>query len=168
MKLSEKILYLRKKQGMTQEQLAEKMEVSRQAVSRWESGTALPDASNIVQLSKIFAVSADYPACKGSSCGSRREREKNCHHLYDGVWVSRQLCNLYFVALHQSDGSTCCLWWKRRNLVRVEQQRYSIQLPVLYRNIQSGISDSTFCGGDGSGNRVICSQLCPSSGYNGA
>ena len=60
MKLSEKILYLRKKQGMTQEQLAEKMEVSRQAVSRWESGTALPDVSNIVQLSKIFAVSADY------------------------------------------------------------------------------------------------------------
>ena len=49
MKLSEKILYLRKKQGMTQEQLAEKMEVSRQAVSRWESGTTLPDASNIVQ-----------------------------------------------------------------------------------------------------------------------
>lgn len=49
-----------KKQGMTQEQLAEKMEVSRQAVSRWESGTTLPDASNIVQLSKIFAVSADY------------------------------------------------------------------------------------------------------------
>lgn len=91
--------------------------------------------------------------------------EKNCRHLYDGVWVSRQLCNLYFVALHQSDGSKCCLWWKRRNLVRVEQQRYSIQLPVLYRNIQSGISDSTFCGGDGSGNRVICSQLCPSSGY---
>ena len=60
MKLSEKILYLRKKQGMTQEQLAEKMEISRQAVSRWESGTALPDASNIVQLTKIFAVSADY------------------------------------------------------------------------------------------------------------
>lgn len=60
MKLSEKILYLRKKQGMTQEQLAEKMEVSRQAVSRWESGTTLPDASNIVQLSKIFAVSVDY------------------------------------------------------------------------------------------------------------
>lgn len=41
MKLSEKILYLRKKQGMTQEQLAEKMEVSRQAVSRWESGVSL-------------------------------------------------------------------------------------------------------------------------------
>lgn len=40
MKLSEKILYLRKKQGMTQEQLAEKMEVSRQAVSRWESGVS--------------------------------------------------------------------------------------------------------------------------------
>ena len=45
---------------LTQEQLAEKLNVSRQAVSRWESGSALPDASNIRQLSKVFAVSADY------------------------------------------------------------------------------------------------------------
>ena len=60
MKLGDKILMLRKKEGMSQEQLAEKLNVSRQAVSRWESGSALPDASNIRQLSKVFAVSADY------------------------------------------------------------------------------------------------------------
>ena len=60
MKLAEKILNLRKQQGMSQEALAEKLNVSRQAVSRWEMGTAQPDASNILQLSKLFGVTADY------------------------------------------------------------------------------------------------------------
>lgn len=60
MKLSDKILTLRKKQGMSQEELAEKLNVSRQAVSRWEMGAAQPDASNLLQLSRLFGVSADY------------------------------------------------------------------------------------------------------------
>ena len=60
MKLGDKILTLRKKEGLSQEQLAEKLDVSRQAISRWESGSALPDANNIRQLSRVFAVSADY------------------------------------------------------------------------------------------------------------
>lgn len=60
MNLTEKILFLRKKQGMSQEELAEKMNVSRQSVSRWEVGTAQPDATNILQLSKIFGVTTDY------------------------------------------------------------------------------------------------------------
>lgn len=60
MKLAEKILTLRKQKGLSQEELAEKLNVSRQAVSRWEMGTALPDASNILQLSKLFEVSTDY------------------------------------------------------------------------------------------------------------
>ena len=60
MKLSDKIILLRKQRGWSQEALAEQLGVSRQAVSRWEGGTALPDAANILQLSKLFAVSADY------------------------------------------------------------------------------------------------------------
>ena len=60
MKLSEKILALRRQKGMSQESLAEQLHVSRQAVSRWENGTALPDASNVLQISKLFGVSADY------------------------------------------------------------------------------------------------------------
>ena len=60
MKLSDKIIKLRKAKGWSQEDFAEKLNVSRQAVSRWENGTALPDANNILQLSKLFAVSADY------------------------------------------------------------------------------------------------------------
>ncbi len=60
MKLSEKIFTLRKEKGLSQEELAEKLNVSRQAVSRWEGGSALPDATNVLQLSKLFEVSADY------------------------------------------------------------------------------------------------------------
>ena len=60
MKLSEKILRLRKARGMSQEELAGELNVSRQAVSRWESGSALPDAANLLQLSRLFGVTADY------------------------------------------------------------------------------------------------------------
>jgi len=60
MKLSDKIIRLRKTNGWSQEVLAEKMDVSRQAVSRWEGGTAQPDAANILQLSRLFDVTTDY------------------------------------------------------------------------------------------------------------
>lgn len=60
MKLSDKILNLRKKHSMSQEELAEKLNVSRQAISRWEVGSAQPDASNVLQLSKLFNVTTDF------------------------------------------------------------------------------------------------------------
>lgn len=60
MKIEEKIITFRKKLGWSQEDLAEKMNVSRQAISRWENGTALPDAQNVLQLSKLFDVTTDY------------------------------------------------------------------------------------------------------------
>ena len=60
MKISEKITHLRKLNGLSQEDLAEKLEVSRQAISRWEMGTAKPDANNILQLSTLFGVTTDY------------------------------------------------------------------------------------------------------------
>ena len=60
MKLSDKIVKLRKLNGWSQEELAEKLNVSRQAISRWESSAAQPDAFNILQLSKVFGVTTDY------------------------------------------------------------------------------------------------------------
>ena len=60
MKLPDKIIKHRKANGWSQEDFAEKLNVSRQAVSRWENGTALPDAQNLLQISKLFGVSADY------------------------------------------------------------------------------------------------------------
>lgn len=59
MELNKKLVALRKKKGMTQEELAEAIKVSRQAISRWEVGTALPSADNLMWLSKFYEVSTD-------------------------------------------------------------------------------------------------------------
>ena len=58
--LSEKIRDLRKKSGLSQEELAEKLDVSRQAVSKWELGAAVPTADKLLELSDFFGVSLDY------------------------------------------------------------------------------------------------------------
>ncbi|WP_438450516.1 helix-turn-helix domain-containing protein [Lactobacillus kitasatonis] len=60
MKLGQKIADLRKKSGLSQEALAEKMNVSRQAVSKWESNQSIPDIKKIVDLSELFGVTTDY------------------------------------------------------------------------------------------------------------
>ena len=59
MTFAEKLLKLRKREGLSQEELASRLEVSRQAVSRWELGTAMPDAPKLYQLSRVFGVTAD-------------------------------------------------------------------------------------------------------------
>lgn len=60
MDFSEKLLTLRKANDMTQEQLAEKLDVSRQSVSKWESGQATPELEKIVAMSSVFNVTTDY------------------------------------------------------------------------------------------------------------
>ena len=60
MELSEKIQMLRKKEGLSQEAFAEKMGVSRQAVSKWELGVSKPDVDKIVMMSSLFQVTTDY------------------------------------------------------------------------------------------------------------
>ncbi len=60
MKLHEKIYYCRKKSGMSQETLAEKIGVSRQAISKWETGDAVPELSKLKSLCDIFGVTADW------------------------------------------------------------------------------------------------------------
>ena len=58
--LADKIIQLRKKNGWSQEELAEKMGVSRQSVSKWESAQSVPDLNKILLLGQIFEVSTDY------------------------------------------------------------------------------------------------------------
>lgn len=58
--LADKIIRLRKKNGWSQEELAEKMNVSRQAVSKWEGAQTVPDLGKVLQLSQLFGVTTDY------------------------------------------------------------------------------------------------------------
>ena len=60
MNFSEKLLTLRKANDMTQEQLAEKLDVSRQSISKWESGQATPELEKIIAMSAVFNVTTDY------------------------------------------------------------------------------------------------------------
>ena len=59
MKFHEKLYTLRKNAAMTQNDLAEKLNVSRQAVSRWEMGTAMPEIDNLIAMSDVFGVAYD-------------------------------------------------------------------------------------------------------------
>lgn len=58
--LADKIIRLRKKNGWSQEELAEKMKVSRQAVSKWESAQSVPDLEKLLTLGRLFGVTMDY------------------------------------------------------------------------------------------------------------
>lgn len=58
--LADKIITLRKKSGWSQEELAEKLGISRQSVSKWESGASIPDLDKIIKMSGLFGVSTDY------------------------------------------------------------------------------------------------------------
>ena len=57
---SEKLQLIRKNKGLTQEDIAERLAVSRQAVAKWESGQVYPDISNLIQISNLFHVTVDY------------------------------------------------------------------------------------------------------------
>ena len=58
--LADKIIELRKKNGLSQEELAEKLNVSRQSISKWEGAQSIPDMNKILKLSDLFSVSTDY------------------------------------------------------------------------------------------------------------
>ena len=59
MAFAQRLQEVRRRSGLTQEQFAERLCVSRQAVSKWESGTADPSTSNLLALAKLFGVSAE-------------------------------------------------------------------------------------------------------------
>ena len=57
---ADKLIRLRRQRGWSQEELAEKLQVSRQAVSKWESAQTAPELEKLLQLSALFGVSTDY------------------------------------------------------------------------------------------------------------
>lgn len=59
MNLPEKLSFLRKEKGLSQENLADEMNVSRQAVSKWESGNVMPSLDNLIYLSRLYDVTID-------------------------------------------------------------------------------------------------------------
>lgn len=70
MEFGEKLQMLRKARGWSQEELAQQINVSRQALSKWESGAAVADTENVVALSRLFGVTTDYLLLEESEVAS--------------------------------------------------------------------------------------------------
>ncbi|MBS4961293.1 MAG: helix-turn-helix transcriptional regulator [Clostridiales bacterium] len=81
MTIGQKLQFLRKKEGISQEQLAQKLEISRQAISKWELDQSAPEIENIVKLSELFQVTTDYLLKEQSETGnggvSQKPNQKN-------------------------------------------------------------------------------------------
>ena len=60
MKLNEKIITCRKQKGYSQEDLANQLGVSRQSVSKWETGESMPDINKLVSIAKVFDVTTEF------------------------------------------------------------------------------------------------------------
>ena len=99
MKLSEKIIELRKANGMTQEELASKCNVSRQSISKWEADIALPETEKLLILGELFHVSMDVllkdeltlsEVKEVHSCGNNAIQEKK-QEVYEGVLIKESV-----------------------------------------------------------------------------
>ena len=103
--LADRIQQLRREHGLSQEQLAEKLNVSRQAVSKWESAQAQPELDKIIALSELFCVTTDY-LLKGSR-GTPPEAGSAPACRPDAAFASRvlYLAALFFLGV----GLVCAL-----------------------------------------------------------
>ena len=98
MNFCDKLQKIRKENNITQEQLADKLNVSRQAVSKWESGTAYPDTEKLIQISKIFKVSLDELINDNVSTNKTSSKKKfNFMETFDMIFESvRKVWNMFF------------------------------------------------------------------------
>ena len=130
MELAEKLMGLRKERGLSQEELADRLGVSRQAVSRWEQGATYPDVPNLRKLTQVFGVSADY-LIGGGAAGERKEEpaseaspkrsfdwRANRFLIVSGIWLIAALSflmaalnslNITYVGLALADVLLACL-----------------------------------------------------------
>ena len=92
--LADKIILLRKKNGWSQEELAERLNVSRQSISKWEGAQSVPAMDKIIQLSAIFAVSTDF-LLKDSIEHEDYIESEPVDELVDIKYVSMEDANMY-------------------------------------------------------------------------
>ena len=100
MSFADKLIQLRKAKGLSQEDLADSLGVSRQAISRWEQGNTFPDLLNLQKIMKVFGVSADYLICdeyaaEGVTLGNKQN--------YHGYAIFENAGYTYYLSTHSDD-----------------------------------------------------------------
>ena len=119
MNFGEKLAFLRKQHGMTQMELAEKLDISRQAVSKWERGTAEPSTENLISIGKLFDVSIDDLVVENSGppnvpteqVAVKEQENESCHELKEDqvASVSQEPEKRRFSLLHVFAAASCVL-----------------------------------------------------------
>ena len=99
--ISEKIMSLRKEAGWSQEELADKLDVSRQSVSKWESSQSIPDMDKIVKMSELFGVSTDY-LLKENVENKEYSVKISQGNVNDGRMVTMEIADDYLKASYMS------------------------------------------------------------------
>lgn len=122
---ADKVVQLRKKSGWSQEELAEKLNVTRQSVSKWEGAQSIPDLEKILQLAQIFGVSTDYllkdelaeaEYTKSDDSSSVRRvsmEEANAFLQVKQATAGRSPLPLFYAT---SPPSACSCWRRQRDL----------------------------------------------------
>ena len=124
MAFSKQLIHLRNIRGMSQEELAALMDVTRQSVSKWETNQTYPDSEKLIRLSEIFEVSTDY-LLKGteteitdgqynSQAGVQMSAEANdiLDHVYHMSRIKRMMIGLSLLAVIIFLCISCFLVWK--------------------------------------------------------
>lgn len=108
MNIADRIQYLRKTKGMSQEELADQIGVSRQAVSKWESEQSTPDLEKIIIMSNLFEVTTDY-ILKGIEPVSPQNK-KALKSLYVGfVLIFAAIAGIWSFTANRFNYSECLL-----------------------------------------------------------
>jgi len=117
MTLGEKIKKARIENGLTQEQLAEKMMVSRQAITKWEADKGIPDVSNLKLLSQLLNVSVDYLLDDGREADVNVIRESIDLSKYGKALVKKRLTDKLMLEKYPSAEIRTLLPQKKRSKV---------------------------------------------------
>ncbi len=143
MKLAEKLIYLRKEKGLSQLTLAGMMNVSRQAISRWETGVAVPSSENLIYLGNLYGVSLDYlfndnedepvqkdmnldkaedmPGMGSDLADERRDKRKNTKWAFIAVALLALIEAIYIVATVDDESDVVSVNDVPKKVVEIEE-----------------------------------------------
>lgn len=130
MLLEEKIKHYRKQAGISQERMAEKIGVSRQAITKWENGTGVPDISNLIAISDLFQISIDELISNGKNENKQSEYIYESKTEYDIDRKKNYDINLggaNTVVIKSFDGEKI-LVWLFSNVIKNLQTNYKVKI----------------------------------------
>ncbi len=122
LELGNRLAAMRKEKGYSQEELAEKLGVSRQAVSKWERGEASPDTDNLIALANLYGVTLD-ELVHGKVCTGNKQKE-SVHIGFDGIHVENEKESVHIslqkgIHVRDGEGTRVCV---DRDGVQVQDQ----------------------------------------------